>query len=326
MLGVGSDNMIITFDTYSNGFILSRGKDNLSGTELSTSLGKLIAQYRDVLMVAHKIPWCILDVCMSFSSRFGNVSFKCGKSGVDSFCRISLNDIAYLDVLFSVNNLDYDTISNIVSGVLEDSYYSYITSIFEGFFDFSDIELYSRFNSRCSVLKPMLHQESLKFISNKISYSRVDARLELGGFDFSICNISDTLRGSFNVMDVCKLLETIQYIRERFLSSGFSFDVVVRGIGSVYPIDYFECGRGKLILLRYDRRDSSKVNTILSDGSTVGVYSISVSDDYITFTFLISATSSMCKVMGSSFFDVGKFFSVLERSVFEFGEFVGCHI
>lgn len=325
MLVVGSDDMLITFNTYSNGFILSRGKDNLSDTELSTSLGKLIAQSRDVLMVAHKIPWCIVDVCMSFSSRFGNISFKCGKSGGDSFCRISLNDIAYLDVLFSVNNLDYYTISNLVSGVLEDSYFSYITSIFEGCFDFSDIKLYSRFISQGSVPKPMLHQESVKFISNKISYSRVDARLELSGFDFSICNISDTLRGSFSVIDVCKLLETIQYIRDRFLSSGFSFDVIVRGIGSVYPIDYFECGRGKLISLRYDRRDSSRVNTILSDGSTVGVYHISVSDDYITFTFLISATSSICKLMGSSFFDVGKFFSVLERSVFEFGEFVGCH-
>lgn len=63
----------------------------------------------------------------------------------------------------------------------------------------------------------------------------------------------------------------------------------------------------------------------MSDGSTVGVYHISVSDDYITFTFLISAMSSMYKVMGTSFFDVNKFFSILERSVFEFGEFVGCH-
>lgn len=318
--------MLITFDTGSNGFILSRGKNNLSGTDLSTSLGKLIAQYRDVLMVAHKIPWCIIDVAMAFSSMVGNVSFECGHRGADSFCKISLVDITYLDVLFSVNNLDYYTISNLVSEVLEDSYFSYITSIFEGCFDFSDIELYSRFISQGSVPKPMLHQESVKFISNKISYSRVDVRLELRCFDFSICNISDTLRGSFSVIDVCKLLETIQYIRERFLSSGFSFDVIVRGIGSVYPIDYFECGRGKLISLRYDRRDSSsRVNTILSDGSTVGVYHISVSDDYITFTFLISATSSICKLMGSSFFDVGKFFSVLERSVFEFGEFVGCH-
>ena len=82
--------MLITFDTGSNGFILSRGKNNLSGTELSTSLGKLIAQYRDVLMVAHKIPWCIINVDMAFSSRVGNVSFVCGHSGADSFCKISL--------------------------------------------------------------------------------------------------------------------------------------------------------------------------------------------------------------------------------------------
>ena len=65
------------------------------------------------------------------------------------------------------------------------------------------------------------------------------------------------------------------------------------------------------------------MTTILADGSTVGTYRMSVNDDYITF--LISATSSMYKVMGSSFFDVNKFFSILERSVFEFGEFVGCH-
>lgn len=102
--------MIITFDTGSNGFILSRGKDNLSGTELSTSLGKLIAQYRDVLMVAHKIPWCIIDTCISFSSRVGNISFKCGKSGVDSFCKISFNNIDCLDTLFSNNNVDYESI------------------------------------------------------------------------------------------------------------------------------------------------------------------------------------------------------------------------
>lgn len=317
--------MLITFDTHSNGFILSRGKDNLSGTKLSTSLGKLIAQYRDVLMVAHEIPWCIVDVCMSFSSRVGNISFECGKRGVDSFCKISLNDIACLETLFSVNNLDYDTISNIVSVILEDSYFSYITSIFEGCFDFSDIELYSRFISRGSVFKPILHRESLKFISNKISYSRVAERLELRDFDFSICSIYDTLRGLFSVIDVCKLLETIQYIRERFLFSGFSFDVIVRGVGSVYPIDYFECGRGELVSLRYDRREYKRMTTILSDGSTVGAYRISINDDCITFAFLISAMSSMYKVMGTSFFDVNKFFSILERSVFEFGEFVGCH-
>lgn len=156
-------------------------------------------------------------------------------------------------------------------------------------------------------------------------YSRVAERLELMNFDFSICSIYDTLRGSFSVIDVCKLLETIQYIRERFLISGFSFDVIVRGVGSVYPVDYFECGRGKLVSLRYDRREYNRMTTILADGSTVGVYDVSVNDDYITFSFLISATSSMYKVMGSSFFDVNKFFSILERSVFEFGEFVGCH-
>ena len=317
--------MIITFDTDSNGFILSRGKDNLSGTELSTSLGKLIAQYRDVLMVAHEIPWCIVDTCMSFSSRAGNISFKCGKSGVDSFCKISFNNIACLDRLFSVNTLDYESISAIVSKILEESFFSYMTSVFWGSFDFSGIELYSRFNTRGSVLKPVLHQESLKFISNKISYSRVAERLELRNFDFSICNIYDTLRGSFSVIDVYKLLETIQYIRERFLFSGFSFDVIVRGVGSVYPVDYFECGRGELVSLRYDRREYNKMTTILEDGSTVGVYAVSVNDDYITFKFLISAMSSMYKVMGTSFFDVNKFFSILERSVFEFGEFVGCH-
>lgn len=224
--------MIITFDTNSNEFILSRGKDNLSGTELSTSLGKLIAQYRDVLMVAHEIPWCIVDVGMTISSRVGNVSFECGKSGVDSFCKISFNNIDCLDTLFS-NNVDYETISAIVSKILEESFFSYMTSVFWGSFDFSDIELYSRFNTRGSVLKPVLHQESLKFISNKISYSRVAERLELRNFDFSICSIYDTLRGSFSVIDVCKLLETIQYIRERFLFSGFSFDVIVRGVGSV---------------------------------------------------------------------------------------------
>lgn len=200
-----------------------------------------------------------------------------------------------------------------------------MTSVFWGSFDFSDIELYSRFNTRCSVLKPVLHQESLKFVSNKISYSRVAERLELRNFDFSICSIYDTLRGSFSVIDVCKLLETIQYIRERFLFSGFSFDVIVRGVGSVYPVDYFECGRGELVSLRYDRREYNRMTTILADGSTVGVYRVSVNDDYITFTFLISAMSSMYKVMGTSFFDVNKFFSILERSVFEFGEFVGCH-
>lgn len=317
--------MIITFDTNSNGFILSRGKDNLSGTELSTSLGKLIAQYRDVLMVAHEIPWCIIDTCISFSSRVGNISFKCGKSGVDSFCKISFNNIDCLDTLFSSNNVDYESISAIVSKILEESFFSYMTSVFWGSFDFSDIELYSRFSTRGSMLKPMLHQESIQFISNKISYSRVRERLELEGFDFCICNIDDTLRGSFTVIDICKLLETIQYIRERFLSSGFSFDVTVRGFGSVYPIDYFSCCRGDLVSLHYDRRHSSSVNTILSDGSIVGVYAVSVNDDYITFKFLISAMSSMCKVMGTSFFDVNKFFSILERSVFEFGEFVGCH-
>ena len=317
--------MLITFDTGSNGFILSRGKNNLSGTELSTSLSKLIAQYRDVLMVAHKIPWCIINVDMAFSSRVGNVSFVCGHNGADSFCKISLVDITYLDVLFSNNNVDYESISVIVGGILEESFFSYMTSVFGRSFDFSDIELYSRFSTRGSMLKPMLHQESIQFISNKISYSRVGERLELEGFDFCICNIDDTLRCSFTVIDICKLLETIQYIRERFLSSGFSFDVIVRGFGSVYPIDYFSCCRGDLVSLHYDRRNSSSVNTILSDGSTVGVYAVSVNDDYITFRFLIQSSSSMYKVMGSSFFDVNKFFSIVERSVFEFGEFVGCH-
>lgn len=317
--------MLITFDTGSNGFILSRGKNNLSGTELSTSLGKLIAQYRDVLMVAHKIPWCIVDVNMAFSSRVGNVSFECGHGGADSFCKISLVDVTYLDVLFSNNNVDYESISVIVSGILEESFFSYMTSVFGRSFDFSDIELYSRFNTRGSMLKPMLHQESIQFISNKISYSRVGERLELEGFDFCICNIDDTLRGSFTDIDICKLLETIQYIRERFLSSGFSFDVTVRGFGSVCPIDYFSCCRDDLVSLHYDRRHSSSVNTVLSDGSTVGVYAVSVNDDYITFKFLIHAKNSMYKVMGSSFFDVNKFFSIVERSVFEFGEFVGCH-
>lgn len=317
--------MLITFDTGSNGFILSRGKNNLSGTELSTSLGKLIAQYRDVLLVAHKIPWCIINVDMAFSSIFGNVSFECGHSGVDSFCKISFNNIDCLDTLFSNNNVDYESISAIVSKILDESFFSYMTSVFWGSFDFSDIELYSRFNHRGSVLKPVLHQESLKFISNKISYSRVAERLELRNFDFSICSIYDTLRGSFSVIDVCKLLETIQYIRERFLFSGFSFDVIVRGVGSVYPVDYFECGRDELVSLRYDRREYNRMTTILADGSTVGAYRVSVNDDCITFTFLISAMSSMYKVMGTSLFDVNKFFSILERSVFEFGEFVGCH-
>ena len=109
------------------------------------------------------------------------------------------------------------------------------------------------------------------------------------------------------------------------MSSGFSFDVTVRGFGSVYPIDYFSCCRGDLVSLYYDRREYNRMTTILSDGSTVGVYRISINEDCITFSFLISATSSMCKVMGSSFFDVNKFFSILEHSVFEFGEFVGCH-
>lgn len=245
--------MIISFDTGSNGFILSRGKNNLSGTELSTSLGELISQYRDVLMVAHKIPWCIVDVNMAFSSRVGNVSFECGHGGADSFCKISLVDVTYLDVLFSNNNVDYESISIIVSGILEESFFSYMTSVFGRSFDFSDIELYSRFNTRGSMLKPMLHQESIQFISNKISYSRVGERLELEGFDFCICNIDDTLRGSFTDIDICKLLETIQYIRERFLSSGFSFDVTVRGFGSVYPIDYFSCCRDDLVSLHYDR-------------------------------------------------------------------------
>lgn len=318
--------MIITFDTGSNGFILSRGKNNLSGTELSTSLGKLIAQYRDVLMVAHKIPWCIINVDMAFSSRVGNVSFVCGHNGADSFCKISLVDITYLDVLFSNNNnVDYESISVIVGGILEESFFSYMTSVFWGSFDFSDIELYSRFNHRGSILKPVLHQESLKFISNKISYSRVAERLELEGFDFCICNIDDTLRGSFTVIDICKLLETIQYIRDRFLSGGFSFNVVIRGIGSDSPIDYFECCSSELLSLIYDRRNSGNITTVLSDGSTVGVYSTSIAGDYITFKFLIQVSSSMYKLMGSSFFDVNKFFSVVERSVFEFGEFVGCH-
>ena len=317
--------MLITFDTGSNGFILSRGKNNLSATELSTSLGRLIAQYRDVLMVAHKTPWCIIDVGMAFSSKVGNVSFECGKSGVDSFCKISFNNIACLDILFSNNNVDYESISAIVSKILEESFFSYMTSVFWGSFDFSDIELYSRFNTRGSVLKPVLHQESLKFISNKISYSRVAERLELRDFDFCICNIDDTLRGSFTVIDICKLLETIHYIRERFLSSGFSFDVTVRGFGSVYPIDYFSCCRGDLVSLYYDRREYNRMTTILSDGSTVGVYRISINEDCITFAFLISAMSSTYKLMGTSFFDVSKFFSILERSVFEFGEFVGCY-
>ena len=188
--------MLITFDTGSNGFILSRGKNNLSGTELSTSLGKLIAQYRDVLVVAHKIPWCIINVAMAFSSRVGNVSFECGHSGADSFCKISLIDNTYLDTLFSDKEVDYESISLIVSGVLEDSYFSYMTSVFDSCFDFSDIELYGRFSTRGSMLKPMLHQESIQFISNKISYARVRERLELFGFDFAIRNIDDTLRGN----------------------------------------------------------------------------------------------------------------------------------
>ena len=221
MLVVGSDIMLITFDTGSNGFILSRGKNNLSGTELSTSLGKLIAQYRDVLVVAHKIPWCIINVAMAFSSRVGNVSFECGHSGADSFCKISLIDNTYLDTLFSDKEVDYESISLIVSGVLEDSYFSYMTSVFDSCFDFSDIELYGRFSTRGSMLKPMLHQESIQFISNKISYARVRERLELFGFDFAIRNIDDTLRGTFTAVDVCKILETIQYIRDRLLSSGF---------------------------------------------------------------------------------------------------------
>jgi hypothetical protein len=317
--------MLITFDTGSNGFILSRGKNNLSATELSTSLGKLIAQYRDVLMVAHKIPWCIVDVGMTISSRVGNVSFECGKSGVDSFCKISLVDIIYLDVLFSGNNVDYESISNIVSGILEELFFSYMTSVLDSCFDFSDIELYGRFSTRGSMLKPMLRRESIQFISNKISYARVSERLELFGFDFVIRNIDDTLRGTFTAIDVFKLLETIQYIRDRFLSGGFSFNVVIRGIGSDSPIDYFKCCSSELLSLIYDRRNSGNITTMLSDGSTVGVYSTSIAGDYITFKFLIQASSSMYKVMGSSFFDVNKFFSIVERSVFEFGEFVGCH-
>ena len=317
--------MLISFDTVSNGFIISRGSTNLCGTELGTSLGKLIAQYRDVLMVAHKIPWCIIDVCMAFSSRVGNVSFVCGISGTDSYCKISLDDINILDILFSNNDVDYMAISSIVIEILEESYYSYITSVFDSCIDFTDIELYSRFNSCGNMLKPMLHQESIQFICNKISYAHVKERLELFGFDFVICNINDTLRETFTAIDVCKILETIQYIRGRLLSSGFSFDLVVRGIGSVYPIDYFSCCYDELASLFYDRRDSKRFTTVLSDGSTVGVYSTSVGDDYVTFKFLIKASSSMYKVMGSSFFDVNKFFSVVERSVFEFGEFVGCH-
>ena len=109
------------------------------------------------------------------------------------------------------------------------------------------------------------------------------------------------------------------------LSSGFSFDVVVRGVGSVYPIDYFECCSSELLSLVYDRRNSGSITTVLSDGTTVGVYSTSIADDYITFKFLIQSSSSMYKLMGASFFDVNKFFSIVERSVFEFGEFVGCH-
>lgn len=325
MLGVGSDSVLITFDTGSNGFILSRGKNNLSGIELSTSLGKLIAQYRDVLLVAHKIPWCIINVDMAFSSIFGNVSFECGHSGADSFCKISLIDNTYLDTLFSDEEVDYESISLIVSGVLEDSYFSYMTSVFDSCFDFSDIELYGRFSTRGSMLKPMLHRESIQFISNKISYARVRERLELFGFDFVIRNIYDTLMGTFTAIDVCKILETIQYIRDRFLSGGFSFNVVIRGIGSDSPIDYFECCSSELLSLIYDRRNSGNITTVLSDGSTVGVYSTSIAGDYITFKFLIQVSSSMYKVMGSSFFDVNKFFSVVERSVFEFGEFVGCH-
>ena len=325
MWGVGGDSMLITFDTGSSGFILSRGSTNLSATELSTSLGKLIAQYRDVLMVAHKIPWCIIDVCTEFSSRVGNVSFVCGYTGVDFYCKISLMDITYLDTLFSDKDVDYESISIIVGGILEEAYFSYMTSVLDSCFDFSDIELYSRFNTRGSMLKPILHQESIQFISNKISYSRVRERLELFGFDFVIHSIDDTLRGSFGVIDVCKLLETIQYIRDRLLSCGFSFDVVIRGVGSDSPIDYFKCCSDELLSLLYDRRKANTLTTVLSDGSTVGVYAVSVNDDYITFKFLIKASSSMYKVMGSSFFDVNKFFSIVERSVFEFGEFVGCH-
>ena len=317
--------MLITFDTGSNGFILSRGKNNLSGTELSTSLGKLIAQYRDVLLVAHKIPWCIVDAGMTISSRVGNVSFECGHRGSVSFCKISLVDITYLDVLFSGNNVDYESISNIVSGILEELFFSYMTSVFWGNFDFPDIELYGRFSTRGSMLKSMLHQESIQFISNKISYARVRERLELFGFDFVIRNIDDTLMGTFTAIDVCKILETIQYIRDRFLSGGFSFNVVIRGIGSDSPIDYFECCSSELLSLIYDRRNSGNITTVLSDGSTVGVYSTSIADDYITFKFLIQSSSSMYKLMGTSFFDVNKFFSVVERSVFEFSEFVGCH-
>lgn len=317
--------MLIMFDTGSNGFILSRGKNNLSGTELSASLGKLIAQYRDVLMVAHKIPWCIINVGMTFSSIFGNVSFECGHTGADSFCKVSLVDITYLDTLFSDKDVDYESISLIVGGILEALYFSYMTSVLDSCFDFSGIELCGRFSTRGSMLKPMLHQESIQFISNKISYARVRERLELFGFDFAIRNIDDTLRGTFTAVDVCKILETIQYIRDRLLSGGFSFDVIIRGVGSVYPIDYFECCEGELVSLVYDRRNSGNITTVLSDGTTVGVYSTSIADDYITFKFLIQSSNSMYKLMGSSFFDVNKFFSVVERSVFEFGEFVGCH-
>lgn len=153
------------------------------------------------------------------------------------------------------------------------------------------------------------------------------------GFDFytSHARVSDDLclstiiEGISNAIDVCKILETIQYIRDRFLSGGFSFNVVIRGIGSDSPIDYFECCSSELLSLIYDRRNSGNITTVLSDGSTVGVYSTSIAGDYITFKFLIQVSSSMYKVMGSSFFDVNKFFSVVERSVFEFGEFVGCH-
>ena len=200
-----------------------------------------------------------------------------------------------------------------------------MTSVFDSCFDFSDIELYGRFSTRGSMLKPMLHRESIQFISNKISYARVRERLELFGFDFVIRNIDDTLMGTFTAIDVCKILETIQYIRDRFLLGGFSFNVVIRGIGSDSPIDYFECCSSELLSLIYDRRNSGNITTVLSDGSTVGVYSTSIDGDYITFKFLIQVSSSMYKVMGSSFFDVNKFFSVVERSVFEFSEFVGCH-
>ena len=316
--------MLISFDTDNNGFILSRGKDNLSGTELSTSLGKLISQYRDVLMVASHIPWYDCSFHMTFSSSFGNVSFKCYHiNSMSHRCVISLSDVTCLNALFDVNSVDYQSVFGIVSKVLEESYYSYMTSIFRHSFKFDD-EFYGRISGNGYTLKAELHQNALDFIYNKISYSRVGACLELHNFDFIVIKISD--RSTFTLSTVCDILETILYLRDRFLSNGISYDVIVRGVGSIYPVDYFTCCRGKLVSLLYDRRNSNTMYKLLSDGSTSASFSVSINDDYITFSFLINVKSSIHKVMGSSFFDVNKFFSVLERSVFEFGEFVGCHM